>query len=138
MSTMTTNPISSTDDVIDSRDVIERIEQLQAIREPGPVAEGVLNPEDYDADQDSLFAELAALEALAAEGDTIADWQYGATLIHENHFTDYAKELAEDLGTIPRDYSWPTSHIDWEAAANALKMDYSIVEFGGETYYVRS
>ena len=37
---------------------------------------------------------------------------------------DFAQSLAEDLGEIPKDFSWPTSYIDWEWAAKDLMMDY--------------
>ena len=38
-----------------------RIEHLSALRQPGPVD---LGPDDNEVDQDSLFRELAALEAI--------------------------------------------------------------------------
>lgn len=141
MSTMTS--ISNSDDLIDVRDVIERVEQLQAIREPGPVPEGILEDEDYETDQDSLFAELSTLEGLLDDlkgngGDHQwnGDW-YPVTLIRDTYFEDYAQQLAEDIGAVPSDYSWPASHIDWEAAADALQMDYTSVEFDGITYWTR-
>lgn len=37
---------------------------------------------------------------------------------------DFAQELADSLGAIPDDYSWPNSYIDWERAARDLMMDY--------------
>ena len=71
--------ISNTDDVIDSRDVIERIEHLRQLRQPGPVD---LGDEDDAQAQDDLFAELAALEKLAEEASDYApDWEYGEALI---------------------------------------------------------
>lgn len=42
--------------------IIERINHLRQLRQPGPVD---LGPEDNDTDQDQLFAELADLERLA-------------------------------------------------------------------------
>jgi antirestriction protein len=114
--------VSNADDIIDSRDVIERIEELEAIEEP--------NDEEKE--------ELAALLALAEEGEGLADWQYGETLIRNSYFETYAEELAEDIGAIGKDTQWPLSFIDWEAAANALKQDYTAIEFDGVTYWGRS
>lgn len=123
-------------DVIDSRDVIERIEQLSVLHQPGPVDLG--NVEDNETDQDSLFHEEAALVALAKEAaDYAPDWEYGETLIRDSYFEDYARELAEDIGAIKADASWPLSYIDWPAAADALRMDYTAVDFDGVTYWVR-
>jgi len=37
---------------------------------------------------------------------------------------DFAYQLADDLGVLPKDFQWPTSYIDWGAAARDLMMDY--------------
>jgi antirestriction protein len=42
---------------------------------------------------------------------------------------DYAQQLAEDMGVIDENASWPNNCIDWERAARELFMDgYSIHE----------
>ena len=51
------------DKVIDLRDVTDRVEHLEPLRQPGPVD---LGP-DNEANQDDLFAELEALENLLSE-----------------------------------------------------------------------
>lgn len=61
----------------------------------------------------------------------------GGPFIREDCFEDYARELAEEIGAIPNDASWPCTCIDWEQAANELKMGYTSVEWGGDTYYYR-
>lgn len=61
-------------------------------------------------------------------------------MIPDDEFEDYAWQLAEDIGAIGRekDYTWPINHIDWKAASDELKMDFSEVEVDGTTYYFRS
>jgi antirestriction protein len=76
-----------------------------------------------------------AIRELADAG--IEDWEHGATLIPEDGFEDYARELAEDIGAVDPNAAWPATYIDWEAAATALQQDYTSVEFMGVTYYVR-
>lgn len=93
---------------------------------------------DDPADGFNGLQELADLKALAEQCEDAPDWLYGATLIRESYFESYAQELAEDIGAINSDAQWPTCHIDWKAAAEALKMDYSEVEFDGVTYLIRS
>lgn len=83
--------------------------------------------------------ELAALRELAAECEhNISEWEYGATLIRDSYFEDYAQELAEDIGAIGSNMQWPLMYIDWNAAAEALKQDYSSVDFDGVEYWGRS
>jgi hypothetical protein len=114
--------ISNNDDIIDSRDVIERIAELEDI-------------DDRDEDE---AGDLAALLALAEEAEGYAEgWQYGEALIRDSHFEDYARELADDIGAISGDEAWPLTCIDWEAAAEALQQDYTSVDFDGVTYWIR-
>ena len=121
------NPIDNSMDVIDSRDVIARIEELENDRDDKNV--GLLEIE---------VAELEALTALADEASDYApDWQYGATLIRDSYFEDYAQELAEDIGAIDSNATWPNNCIDWERATRELQMDYTEVDFDGVTYWIR-
>ena len=124
--------ISKYDDVIDSRDVIERIEELEFHEYLGSddtTGESLLTDEERH--------ELAALRALAEDGETISDWIYGATLVRDSYCETYAQEFAEDIGAVPQDFTWPTSYIDWERVAADLRMDYYPVEFDGITYWAR-
>lgn len=125
------------DPIIDSRDVIERIERLAQLRQPGP---GDLGPDDNEQDQDTLFAELAEWEDFASQGESFADWEYGEAFILDSHFQEYARQLADDLGIIDHSatHGWPLTCIDWEQAASELRMDYSAIEVNGYTYWARS
>lgn len=116
-----TNTIDNKDDVIDSRDVIARIEELK--NQPD------IGEEELD--------ELNTLLALAGEGEIYApDWEYGATLIRDSYFVDYARELLEDCGDIPKDIPHYIA-IDWDQTAHNIRVDYTPVDFGTVTYWVR-
>lgn len=126
--------ISNSQDLIDSREVIERIDELRAMlpEEAGDVMPGT------SGDLEDIQAELEALEALAEQGAQYApDWEYGETLIHDDYFETYARELAEDCGMVQRDAVWPNDCIDWEEAARRLQQDYTAIDFAGETYWIR-
>lgn len=69
--------------------------------------------------------------------DYAEDWLYGAQLIRDSYFTEYAQELADDIGAINSDAGWPNSCIDWDQAARELKQDYTSIAFDGVTYWVR-
>lgn len=122
--------ISNRDDIIDSRDVIARIKELEdELTEPdGDYCYGcnlALDPPDpddpsetdedgrawhltckeaglrYDDGLDEEREELEALKALAEQGEAHPDWPYGAALIRESYIDgDYAFERAVDFGYI--------------------------------------
>jgi hypothetical protein len=130
--------ISNSDNVIDSRDVIARIRDLES------EIEDILDSEDkedwdkHDQEEvDDLRDELAALKALEEEASASPDWIYGETLIRDSYFTEYAQQLADDLGVIDRNAGWPTAYVDWDAAADALKQDYISVDYDGVEYWIR-
>lgn len=134
--------ISNNDDLIDSRDVIARIEELESDRDGfvigAPDGSEEPAPDQWAEENLDDAAELDALYALAKQGESYAsDWEHGETLIRDGYFEEYAQELAEDIGAIAKDAAWPNNFIDWEAAAEALKQDYTSIDFDGETYWTR-
>lgn len=143
--------ISNTDDVIDSRDVIERIAELQDERAPleeavedaqaaldahDPVEDDLATREPLvesltdsktalDVWDDEHGAELKALQDFADEAEGYADdWHHGETLIRDSYFTAYAQELCEDIGVLPKDLP-SYIEIDWEATARNIQVDYT-------------
>jgi hypothetical protein len=145
-----TKTIDNSKDVIDSRDIIARIEELEAERdafEPAELAVAdMADPALAVADRPAATwaeeypedaAELAALLALQEEAEGYApDWRHGATLIRDTYFVVYAQEFADDIGAIKSDASWPATCIDWDEAARQLQRDYTSVDFDGEGYWI--
>lgn len=79
--------------------------------------------------------ELEELDYVEREvGD---EFMHGETLIPTHMFSDYAYQLADDIGAINSDATWPMNHIDWTAAAKELLMDYGELTFQDEDYYYR-
>lgn len=120
--------VDNTQDVIDSRDFVERIEELEAELEETPEAS---------------TAELDTLKKVAEECKYVSDWGSGEALIRESYFTDYIKELINECYEMPKEMesgNWPFNHLtmNWEACANEAKVDYIEVDFGGVTYLIRS
>jgi len=71
---------------------------------------------------------------LQASRDEIESLDINTTLIREDDFAGYAKELANDIGSVGPDDRWPYDYIDWRKAAEALKEDYFDIEIEGNTY----
>lgn len=110
-------------DILDIRDVIELFEEME------------LNSDD-SAEFHLISLLLNDLKGYGGDEQWRGDW-YPVTLIHENYFEDYARELAEDIGAIDRNAAWPNNCIDWQRAAQELEMDYSTVDFDGASYLYR-
>ena len=145
---------------LDTRDLDERLNELKALRDAVADAKvelaeaqaaSLADPDDetlttaeeeaqaaFDA-ADAEFGtdeqkELAELEELESE---VSEWSDGNTLIPESEFTDYCRELLDDIGTLPKDLPSYVV-IDWDATADNIRADYSTVDFQGETYLYRA
>lgn len=155
-----THTIDNSADIIDSRDVITRIEELESERDTLadaiPECERALEDSDAsdETERDTLSEELDAarnavaewdadngdelttLRAFASEGEgSFSDWYFGVALVRDSYFENYAQEFAEDIGAINRKTFWPHTCIDWKQAADELRHDYSCIDFDGVTYW---
>ena len=151
-------------DIIDSRDIIARIEELESDRETLVDAvtdaketlsdaqddTSALSPEDKEDAQQAVTdaeealaswedaEELKALQSLAEEAEGCGDWPDSKALIRDSYFQEYAEQLADDIGAIDSNATWPCNCIDWERAASELQYYYTSVDYDGVTYWVRS
>lgn len=116
---------TNTDDTIDVRDVIARFEELEG-RE--------LDSKESDEEFNIIESLLVQLEQ-SGGGDEKwrGDW-YPVTMIRASYFEDAMDELLEDCGMLPKDLP---CYLKITVDYNALKMDYTSVEFDGVTYWVR-
>ena len=131
MATETTE-ILNTEDTLDVRNIIVRYEYLEAWS--GGIDDALDDYEQQEIVQ--LKGLLDQLKGSGGDKQWRGDW-YPLTLIRESYFTEYAEELAKDIGAISRDLEWPLDHINWEAAADELRIDYTEVDFDGVTYLTR-
>ena len=120
--------IYNTQDVIDSRDVIERIEELEILIAGESKSDDFL---EYTDEYDKLVSLKEECEQYSSE------WKYGIALIHESYFEYYVQDLLSDIGVLPREIPWYIV-IDWKKTADNIKIDYTDVDFDGETYYIRN
>lgn len=134
--------LDGTDEHFDSRDVTARIDELIAAWEQttgDTFADYALSTDDYRVGlSEDEAEELAALLDFRDYAEGNPDWEYGMTFIADFYFQDYAQELAEDIGAIDPEAGWPLGYIDWTAASEALKNDYTEFEFRGTTYWARA
>lgn len=118
------------DDIIDLREVTERVEELRDGRDEYNDKMG--DPGAWSKIEDGEPEELAELEALLSElagygGDHQweSDW-YPLTLIADGYFVEAMRELVMDIGDMPRELP---SYLEID--------DYSSIKFNGTTYWYR-
>lgn len=131
-----TYELNNTDDIIDVRDMIARVEELEDERDAFDTESGNFEDSDEGAELAKLEEVLADLQGMGGDEQWRGDW-YPITLIRDTYFKDYAQELAEEIGAIPEGATWPCTCIDWDQAARELQHDYSGVEIDGVTYWTR-
>lgn len=102
-------------------------------------AQDALNDFNSSFDKD----ELDTLTEVVSQGEDSGDWSYGETLILDSYFSEYIEDLVNDCYDIPQELKegkWPFNHMtmDWEACAEEAKNDFTEINAGGLTYYIRS
>lgn len=133
--TMTEAKQTTASELIDVRDVIARYEHLESIRdnEGGTFNEWMT----YEQKSELIVLRdlLASLEGNGGDEQWRGRW-YPVTLVREDYFTEYSRELVEECGYISKDFPWWIV-VDWDATAKNVRMDYTSVEFKGQTYWTR-
>lgn len=124
-------------DLIDVRDIIARVEELEEVIDTAP-EDGVWT----QAEQNEANRERIALEAILDElkgygGDEQwrGDW-YPVTLIEDAYFVEYVQDMLADCGELPRNLPHYIA-IDWRTTARNIRTDYSSVDVDGLTYWYR-
>lgn len=121
---MNTTTLDLTADIIDVRDIIARIEEI-AEDLTTYSAEAHAHPELVE-EHANLCAIMRELKGGGGDEFWDGDW-YPVTLIRDHYFTDYCRELVQDIGDLPKDIPAYIA-IDWEATADNLRVDYSSLE----------
>lgn len=132
---MTTIDIETlnSEDIIDVRDIIERVEELESEIEDACEAKDVEAIEAYQPELDTLRAILEDLKGYGGDEQWRGDW-YPVTLIRDSYFNDYMDEMLEDCGELPKNLPCYLSiTVDYKA----LQMDYTSIEIDGVTYWYR-
>ncbi len=128
---MKTDEINNSQDIIDSRNIIERIDELEDL-----ITNNNDLPEKEREDLTSEETELKALTDLAEQASTSPDWKYGEALIRESYFVEYVEGMLKDIGELPQDIPWYIS-IDWDTTAENIRADYIAVDFDEVEYLIR-
>jgi hypothetical protein len=126
MTTATTLDLAA--DIIDVRDIIARVEELEP--QVDTIGEG-----EHIAEWNMLTRILHELNGYGGDEQWRGDW-YPVALIDDAYFVDYVQDMLADCGVVPRDLP-DYIEIDWRATARNVQTDYSSVEIDGRTYWYR-
>lgn len=135
----------SGEDVFDSRDIQEWIDELESELDdyqtdrnewegayPAVRGEEPTPPDDLDAKRETLKALHEIRDACGRE------WVHGVGYYRDSYFKDYAQELAEECGYCGNQKDNPLFQcIDWDKWAEMVQQDYSSIEVGGVTFWYR-
>jgi len=152
---MANKSISHKADVIDSRNVIARIDDLggsfqdaydtfvEEYTGPGEALPDFddwlteISQADDHIDQDDAI-ELIELRKLATQCESYGSWSSGEELIRRRHFVRYIKEWSRSVNAVSDNDDWLYNHIDWDAAAAEREADYMEATFKGKTFLMRA
>jgi antirestriction protein len=105
----------------------------------GMVSESHIAAEVWDwleLDEDDRELLAAYRDCMSRDDADIDDAREAFQGIHDTE-RDFAQQLAEDIGAIQENASWPYSCIDWDQATRELMMDYSSTRHNGKLYIFR-
>lgn len=149
------------DDILDTRDLIEHLEDLKRffVDDYNATIEGLndellgiegaeLNEEIEDfkeIDLDVVYndnhlskqhEEIEDLQSFHDEFKGYGDFEHGEALINEDYFTEYVEHLLIDCGYIADDFpSW--IEINWDNTAFNVRQDYMEATIYNQTYLMR-
>ena len=97
------------------------------------------NSEDKDVQEwkEDNSDDFDHIEEIDYIEDNVSEFSFGETLIPNDDFTEYCKDMAEDcydLGNVP---GFIKDNINWDGVASDLSVDYSEIEYQGKTYLYR-
>ena len=138
--------------MIDTRDLVEKREELQTnlvdsfneyfdteIEDFDELTKHISNSEDEDVEEwrDDKVYDFEHIDEINELEDEISEFPFGATLIPEDEFEDYCKDLVEDCYDLDNVPEFIKNNINWSGIASDLSVDYSEIKYQGETYLYR-
>lgn len=128
------------DQIFDLRDVIERFEELEnelndiESREEN-AAELAEWHNDYDDEYLHMQKFLNEVKGYGGDEQWRGDW-YPITFIRNDYTAEYTEELIKDCCDLPKEIPHYIA-IDWAKTWENIRVDYSQVEIGADTYWYR-
>jgi len=114
--------VDNTQETLDSRDIQERIDELQEIDQA--------KIEEYETEE---LNHLLKIKESVGDDES---WGFGITFIRDSYFEEDSEEFAYGCGDVDRN-GMIASYVNWEEFADSRKMDFESIEFDGIEYWYR-
>jgi hypothetical protein len=145
--------VSNTEDIVDSRNIENRIDELEELETAVTEARTALEQASADIDDEDREELESALESAESDFDddsrdelkilrdlrddvSSSEWRHGVTLIRRSYWVEYCEDFCKDIGDIPEEIP-SYIEIDWDKTADNLEADYSTTDWDGIEYLYR-
>lgn len=154
--------VDFTADILDARDLVARFNYCAEVRDD--LVEAVDEARDAVREAETDEARAKAEDAMDNAERKLAEFDNGETeegcdwvelnkvedeineaaangggFIAESYFRDYVIDLVADTGGLPKNLpSYLADNIDWHGVAEDLKVDYTEIDMGGNTWLYRA
>ena len=138
--------------ILDTRDLAEKREELQTdlvnsfndyfeteIGDFDELIKHIDNSDNEDVEEwrDDKVYDFEHIDEINELEDEITEFSFGETLIPNDDFTEYCKDMVEDCYNLKDVPDFIKYHINWDGVASDLEVDYRSVTYQGETYFYR-
>ena len=139
--------------MIDTRDLVEKREELQTnlvdsfnnyfdteIEDFDELTKHISNSDNEDVEEwrDDKVYDFEHIDEINELEDESTEFSFGETLIPNDDFTEYCKDMVEDCYNLKDVPDFIKDNINWEGVASDLGVDYSNVTYQGVSYLVRA
>ena len=139
--------------MIDTRDLAEKREELQTnlvdsfndyfdteIEDFDELTKHIDSSENEDVQEwrDDNSDDFEHIEEIDELEDEISEFSFGETLIPNDDFTEYCKDMVNDCYNLKDVPDFIKDNINWEGVASDLEVYYSNVTYQGVSYLVRA
>ena len=139
--------------MIDTIDLVEKREELQTnlvdsfnnyfdteIEDFDELTKHISNSDNEDVEEwrDDKVYDFEHIDEINELEDEITEFPFGETLIPNDDFTEYCKDMVEDCYNLKDVPDFIKDNINWEGVASDLGVDYSNVTYQGVSYLVRA
>jgi len=135
---MGTFDIYNLPEIWNTRDLVDRLDELEALELPDPASDAGLLSKLIEERQEDMDLIRGVISEIELHGERKCGDGEGISLIADEYFEKYAQQLADETGLVDPLPRWLYNSIDWSQAAQRLQANiYTSVEIEGQTFWYR-